>query len=87
MLWPFSHRQPVEEARRLDAAVSGVINASETTGRAARALSASTSRVKAKAEEMEESALRRLQEQEVRRSRGDPRIETAMNALKLLERH
>lgn len=87
MLWPFSHRQSTEETRRLDAAVSGAIHASETAGKAARALSASTSRVKVRAEEMEEDALRRLQEQEVRRSRRDPRVETAVQALKLLERH
>lgn len=87
MAWLSPYRDPVAAARRLDAAVSGAIGASEDAGRAARALSVSTTRVKARAQEIEQGARRRLQEQEAHRSRADPRIEAARDALKLLERH
>ncbi|MGX5777746.1 hypothetical protein [Methylorubrum zatmanii] len=67
MSWLLPNADPAAAQRRLDAAVSGALNASEETARAARDLRASTDRTRESARQIEEGSRRRIQAQETRR--------------------
>ncbi|TFZ55896.1 hypothetical protein E4V01_20475 [Methylorubrum sp. Q1] len=67
MSWLLPHVDPTSAQRRLDAAVSGALDASRETARAARDLRASTDRTRESARQIEEGSRRRIQAQETRR--------------------
>lgn len=79
MSWLLPHVDPAAAQRRLDAAVSGALDASRETARAARDLRVSTDRTRESARLIEEGSRRRIQAQETRRqARAASAAETRM---------